>query len=148
MNLEPQPHSPRVSVAMAVDDIDVTELLDEVADPAAGAVDLFVGTVRDHSTGRDGVTLLDYEAYEEEVVGVIEVIVGEATQKWDLIAVAIRHRLGRVPLGGVAVAVAVSGGHRAEVFEGCRYLIDELKQRAPIWKKEHWDEGEEWVLGS
>ncbi len=147
MNATAQPDSPRVTVGIVSDPIDVPALLEVVGDPAAGALTVFVGTVRDHSPDRHGVSHLDYEAFEEEVEGVISGIVAEATDRWDLIAVAIRHRVGRVPLGGVAVAVAVSAGHRTEVFDACRYLIDELKSRAPIWKKEFWDGGTEWVLG-
>lgn len=147
MNSTSQPDSVRISVGIVSDDIDVAALLEEVADHRAGAVDVFVGTVRDHSIGRDSVTHLEYEAYEEEVEDVIGDIALEASQRWALIAIAIRHRIGTLPLGGVAVAVAVSAGHRTEVFDACRYLIDELKSRAPIWKKEHWDDGAEWVLG-
>ncbi|MPZ51858.1 MAG: molybdenum cofactor biosynthesis protein MoaE [Acidimicrobiia bacterium] len=147
MNSTSQPDSVRISVEIVSDDIDVAALVDEVADHRAGAIDLFVGTVRDHSEGRESVTHLEYEAYEEEVEDVIREIAIEASENWDLIAISIRHRTGTLRLGGIAVAVAVSAGHRTEVFDACRYLIDELKARAPIWKKEHWAEGAEWVLG-
>ncbi len=119
-----------------------------VGDPAAGAVVQFLGTVRDHSEGKAGVTHLTYEAYREEVESSIAEIIEEATGKWDLIAVSVRHRVGEVVLGEPSVAVTVSSEHRAEAFDAARYVIDELKSRAPIWKKEHWPGGAEWAPGS
>ncbi|MDE0232596.1 MAG: molybdenum cofactor biosynthesis protein MoaE [bacterium] len=130
------------------DAIDVGGLLEEVGHPEAGAVALFLGTVRNHSPRRDGVTHLEYEVYRAQACGKIAEIVTEAAQRWSVVAIAVEHRMGRVEVGEVAVAVAVSSGHRAEAFAAARYLIDELKERAPIWKKEHWDGGAEWSLGS
>ncbi len=130
------------------DVIDVGALLEEVGAPEAGAVALFLGTVRNHSPRREGVTHLEYEVYRTQVCEKITEIVSEAVQRWSVVAVAVEHRMGRVELEEVAVAVAVSSGHRAEAFAAARYLIDELKERAPIWKKEHWEGGAEWSLGS
>ena len=130
------------------DVVDVGALLEEVGAPEAGAVALFLGTVRNHSPHRQGVTHLEYEVYRTQVCEKITEIVSEAVQRWSLVAVAVEHRIGRVEVGEVAVAVAVSSGHRAEAFAAARYLIDELKERAPIWKKEHWEGGAEWSLGS
>jgi molybdopterin synthase catalytic subunit len=104
--------------------------------------------VRDSSAGKEGVTHLEYEAYAEEVNGKIEEIVAEAADRWPLFGVAVEHRTGRVEVGEVSVGVAVSSAHRDVAFEAARYLIDELKQRAPIWKKEHWPGGAEWVEGA
>lgn len=128
--------------------IDAAALLEEVSRPEAGAVALFLGTVRNHSPRREGVTHLEYEVYRSRVEGKIAGIVDEAVDRWPVLAVAVEHRMGRVDVGGVAVAVAVSSAHRAEAFAAARYLIDELKERAPIWKKEHWADGAEWSLGS
>ena len=139
---------PRSRVAVVEDVVDVGALLEEVGDPKAGAVALFLGTVRNHSPHREGVTHLEYEVYRTQVCEKIIEIVSEAVQRWSVVAVAVEHRMGRVEVGEVAVAVAVSSGHRAEAFAAARYLIDELKERAPIWKKEHWDGGAEWSLGS
>ena len=139
---------PCCRVAVVEDDIDVGALLEEVGHPEAGAVALFLGTVRNHSPRREGVTHLEYEVYRSRVCGNINKIVSEAAQRWSVIAMAVEHRLGRVEVGQVAVAVAVSSAHRAEAFAAARYLIDELKERAPIWKKEHWEGGAEWSLGS
>ena len=137
-----------VRVQVGPDPIDPASLTTEVGDPGAGAVVQFLGTVRDHSPGKTGVTHLTYEAYAEHVEAKISEIAFEAQEKWDLTAVAVEHRVGEVRLTDVTVAVAVSAPHRAEAFEAARYLIDELKVRAPIWKKEHWPGGEEWSKGS
>ena len=122
--------------------------MEEVSRPEAGAVALFLGTVRNHSPRRQGVTHLEYEVYPSQVYEKINEIAAEAVKKWEVMAVAVEHRVGEVAVGGVAVAVAVSSAHRAEAFAAARYLIDELKERAPIWKKEHWEGGAEWSLGS
>lgn len=109
---------------------------------------LFLGTARDHSEDKTGVTHLEYEAYPGVVVEKIEELVAVAADKWDLVAVAIEHRVGDVAVGQPSVAVAVSAAHRDAAFEASRFLIDELKAKAPIWKKEHWPGGGEWVKGA
>lgn len=140
--------SPSVRIAVVETPIDVAGLLEEVSSPQAGAVALFLGTVRNHSPQRQGVTHLEYEAYTSHVRGKIAEIASEASERWPVLSMAVEHRVGRVDIGGVAVAVAVSSAHRAEAFAAARYLIDELKERAPIWKKEYWTGGAEWSLGS
>ena len=132
-------------VSVSNSPIDPAGLLDAVRRPDAGAIVLFLGTVRDHSAGRDGVTHLEYEAYREVVEAKIREIVGETRGRWDVGSVAAVHRLGSLDVGEDSVAVAVSAAHRAEAFDAARHLIDELKARAPIWKKEHWEGGAEWV---
>ena len=139
-------HSFRVSVGE--EPIDGSTLTSEVAGDGSGAIVLFLGTVRDHSPGKTGVTHLEYEAYAEEVELKIVAVVEEAAARWPINAGAVEHRTGRVEVGGVSVGVAVSAAHRADAFEAARYIIDELKARAPIWKKEHWDGGEEWSQGA
>jgi len=128
--------------------LDPTALLDLVSDPTAGAVVSFLGTVRNHAPGKAGVSHLVYEAYAEMVEGKIAELVAACRQRWPLIAVAVEHRTGRVDVGGVSVAVVVSSAHRADAFEAARFLIDELKAKAPIWKQEHWDGQSEWIEGS
>ena len=128
--------------------IDPAELGSAVQDPTVGGVVTFLGTVRNHSPGKVGVTHLVYEAYDELVEEKILEIVAEARQKWELVAVRVGHRLGLVEVGEVSVGVAVSAAHRTEAFAAARYLIDELKRRAPIWKQEHWPGGEEWIEGA
>lgn len=128
--------------------IDGGVLLDEVGRSDSGATVLFLGTVRDHSDGKEGVTHLDYEVFSEQVEPKIEEIVGEATRQWPILSAVVEHRSGTVGLGEASVAVAVASAHRADAFEAARYIIDELKQRAPIWKKEFWPGGAEWSQGS
>jgi len=128
--------------------IDTAALAAEVGRPDSGATVLFLGTVRDHSNGRDGVTHLDYEVYEEFVESKIEEVIAEAAGKWPVLAVAVEHRSGKVMLGEASVAVAVATAHRKDAFAACEYIIDELKTRAPIWKKEHRPGGAEWSRGS
>ena len=132
-------------VEVGSDPIDPAAVVGAVASPAAGATVLFLGTVRDHSPGREGVTHLEYEAYGEVVEPKIAEIVAEARERWPLLGVAAVHRVGELAIGEVSVAVAVSSAHRADAFPAARYVIDELKSRAPIWKKEHWPGGAEWV---
>ena len=127
--------------------------MDPVHDWAAaedcGAVVLFSGPVRDHAEGRSGVTALEYEAYEEQVVPAFGSIVAELRARFpDARRVAIIHRTGRVPLGESTVVVAVSSAHRPVAFEAARFAIDALKQSAPIWKKEIWSGGEAWGTGA
>ncbi len=140
--------SPNIRIAVTGTPIDVVAILEEVGHPRAGAVALFLGTVRNHSPQREGVTHLEYEVYRSRVEEKIAEIAREAAGRWSVISMAVEHRVGKVDVGGVAVAVAVSSAHRAEAFSAARYLIDELKDRAPIWKKEHWGGGAEWSLGS
>ncbi len=137
-----------IRVRVGPDPIDTGALFEEVGRPGAGATVVFTGTVRDHSPGKTGVTRLEYEVYSEMVVPKIEEIVSDAASKWPLLAAVVEHREGNVELGGVSVAVAVSSAHRADAFEAARFVIDELKERAPIWKKEHWPGGAEWSRGS
>jgi len=138
----------RVRVRVLPDPIDHAELMAFVSSPAAGASVLFVGTVRDHSEGKTGVTHLEYEAYAERVEDAIMTIVEEAADCWDVLGVTVDHRTGVVDLMEASVAVAVSSAHRDQAFEAARYIIDELKLRAPIWKKEFWAGGAEWARGS
>ncbi|NQV06859.1 molybdenum cofactor biosynthesis protein MoaE [bacterium] len=139
------PIAVRDLVTVSDEVIDTASLVDFVADDAAGATVLFLGTVRDHAPGREGVTHLEYEAYGEVVEGKIAGIVAEARERWPIIAAAAVHRVGSLGVGEVSVAVSVSSAHRVDAFAAGRYLIDELKGRAPIWKKEHWPGGAEWV---
>jgi molybdopterin synthase catalytic subunit len=137
-----------IRVTVGDDPIDAGNLVSEVRRPESGATVLFLGTVRNHSTGRAGVTHLDYEVYPEMVEREISVIVDEAAARWSLLSVVVEHRSGVVKTGEASVAVCVATAHRDEAFEAARYLIDELKARAPIWKKEHWPGGSEWSRGS
>ena len=137
-----------IRVTVGDDPIDGGRLAAEVGRPDSGATVLFLGTVRDHSADKTGVTHLEYEVYAERVEAKIAEIVAEACTKWPVLAAAVEHRSGRVDLGEASVGVAVSCAHRSDAFEAARFIIDELKQRAPIWKKEFWPGGSEWSQGS
>ena len=104
----------------------------------------FLGTTRATNRGR-AVLRLEYEAYPEMAVAEFEKIAAEAARRWELVRVAIVHRVGVVPLGEASVGIAVSAPHRREAIEACHYCIDALKLVAPIWKKEHFEGGEVWI---
>ena len=124
--------------------IDVNTLLQRVRHPQAGAVVLFLGTVRDTDRGQH-VKFLDYEAYKPMAIKEMNRVAEEARRRWPLLGIAIVHRLGHLEVGDISVAIAVSSEHRKEAFEAGRYAIDSLKQTVPIWKKEVWDAGEAWI---
>ena len=125
--------------------IDYAQLTESVRDHQAGAVVLFLGTVREMTNGQRTVAL-DYEAFSEMAVPVMAELVAEARAKWPVTKAAIAHRTGRLELGEISVAVAVSCPHRHQAFEAGRYLIDRLKEVVPIWKKENWaDDSTAWV---
>lgn len=119
-----------------------------LAHAGAGASVVFTGHVRDHSSAAEGVTHLEYEAYGEHVERTIGEVVDEALARWSILAVSVEHRVGTAHLGEPTVVVGVATAHRVEAFEAARFLIDEVKARAPIWKKEHWPGGEAWSPGA
>jgi molybdopterin synthase catalytic subunit/molybdopterin converting factor small subunit len=124
--------------------IDPSSVVDEVADPKAGAVATFLGTTRVESRGRT-VHYLDYEAYGGMAEKVMAELAEELKAKHDLCAVAITHRTGRVEIGEISVAIAVSAPHRAAALAACAEAIDTLKETVPLWKKEVYEGGEEWI---
>jgi len=119
-------------------------VVDEVADESAGAVATFLGTVRRESRGRT-VLYLEYEAYAEMAEDVMAQLAAELEQRYDLWAVAIHHRVGRVEIGEASVAIAVSAPHRQDALAACKDAIDTLKQTVPLWKKEVYEGGEAWL---
>lgn len=140
--------SQSIRVSVGPTPIDAGALVSEVSRAASGAIVVFLGTVRDHSGDKTDVTHLSYEVFVEMVEPKIVEIVEEAAGKWPINAAAVEHRSGEVMLGEASVGVAVSTAHRRDAFESARFIIDQLKERAPIWKKEHWSGGEEWSRGS
>jgi molybdopterin synthase catalytic subunit len=137
-----------IRVRLSESPLDTPALTAEVGRADAGAVVMFAGTARDHSEGKTGVTHLEYDAYHEHVEAALSKIAGEAADRWPLLSVVVEHRVGRVEIGEASVVVAVSSAHRQDAFEGARYIIDTLKTTAPIWKREHWPGGAEWVEGA
>ena len=124
--------------------IDLGAVVAEVADERAGAIATFTGTTRNESRGRS-VVHLDYEAYAGMAEQVMAEIAGTLAAKYDLCGIAMRHRVGRVAIGEASVAIAVSAPHRADALAACAEAIDALKERAPVWKKEVYEGGEEWI---
>jgi molybdopterin synthase catalytic subunit len=127
--------------------LDVTALMSAVSHRGCGAVVTFIGTVRDHNAGRR-VLYLDYEAYEPLVLKAFRRIDEESRERWPGVALAIHHRLGRLEAGDTSVVIAVASAHRADAFAAARYTIERIKQIAPIWKRESFEGGEEWIEGA
>jgi molybdopterin synthase catalytic subunit len=124
--------------------LDVAAVVHEVEDPEAGAVASFVGTVRRRSRDRD-VLHLEYEAYEDMAEPMLAALGKELTERHGLCGVAIHHRLGRVEIGQASVVIAVSAPHRSAALDACREAIETLKTTIPLWKKEVYEGGEEWI---
>lgn len=124
--------------------LSLDRVVDEVRSDEAGAIATFTGTTRVHSRGRS-VTHLDYEAYEGMAEKVMEEIAGALRARYELTAIAIHHRIGRVSIGETSVVIAVSAPHRGDALAACKDAIDELKERVPLWKKEVYEGGEEWI---
>jgi molybdopterin converting factor subunit 1 len=124
--------------------LDLGALVEEVRDPSAGAIATFVGTTRDHSRGRT-VTHLEYDAYPEMAEAEMARIATALADRHAVTRIAMAHRTGHVPIGEASVMIAVSAPHRAAALEACREAIDTLKQTVPVWKKEVFEGGEEWI---
>ena len=138
----------RLLVRVTAEPLSVDEALAFVADPAAGGICVFVGTVRDHGEAGE-VTGLTYEAWDEVALTRLTEIADEMFQGWPVCKVALLHRTGHLGIGEASVVVAVSSAHRAEAFDACRHGIERLKSDVPIWKKESLASGEaQWVMGA
>jgi molybdopterin synthase catalytic subunit len=124
--------------------LELDAVVAEVRDEAAGAVATFVGTTRRRSRGRD-VLYLEYDAYEGMAEQVMADLAAGLRSRYELCAVAIHHRVGRVEIGETSVVIAVSAPHRADALAACREAIDQLKVSVPLWKKEVYEGGEEWI---
>lgn len=124
--------------------IDVQKVIDTATSLGAGAVNVFIGTIRNTANGKN-VVWLEYEAYEAMAITEIRKIIEEASNRWPLLGWAVSHRIGTLKPGEVAVVVAVSSPHRKQSFEACEFVIDSIKEKVPIWKKEVFEDGEEWV---
>jgi MoaE-MoaD fusion protein len=124
--------------------LSLDEVVDEVRSDQAGAIATFVGTTRVHSRGRT-VLHLDYEAYEEMAEQVMSELAVELKTRYDVCEIAIHHRAGRVEIGEASVVIAVSAPHRQDALAACKDAIDTLKERVPLWKKEVYEGGEEWI---
>jgi len=126
--------------------LDPQRLVEHVRKDEAGAVALFYGVVRDNNLGRR-VLYLEYDAYPEMATKVMRQIADDFKTRWPVTDIAIQHRTGRLEIGETSLLVAVSAPHRKEAFEACHALVDRFKEVVPIWKKEVWEGGEEWIEG-
>jgi len=124
--------------------INLDELLSRGDSSSDGADLVFIGKVRNHSRGKT-VLYIDYEIYDSMAVKELNRIVDEAMEKWALSRVLIVHRYGKVEIGEASIVIAVSSSHRDESYQSSRYIIDEIKKRVPIWKKEFYSDGSDWI---
>jgi molybdopterin synthase catalytic subunit len=126
-------------------EIDPASLINEVSSPQYGAISLFVGTVREVNEGRS-VSAIEYSAYKSMASAELDRILDEAEARFGVSALVVEHRIGLLGLGDVSVAIAAAHAHRAPALDCTRYVIEEIKKRVPIWKKEHYADGtREWV---
>ena len=132
------------SFRLSADALSLEAVVDEVRSDRAGAIATFVGTTRVESRGRT-VEHLDYEAYEGMAEQVMAEIADELKQRYDLCDIAIHHRTGRVEIGDASVVIAISAPHRQDALAACKDAIDTLKTKVPLWKKEVYEGGEEWI---
>jgi len=132
------------AVLITSEKLKVQDCYDFVQDAACGGIALFVGTVR-NSTKNKEVTLLDFSAYEPMALKEMQKIADLALTKFQIHKIAIHHAVGKLQIGDIPVIIAVSSAHRKAAFEACEFTIDTLKETVPIWKKEHFEDGEVWV---
>ena len=132
------------TVTIGDDPLDLGALVGLVADPGAGAISTFLGVVRDNARGRE-VEWLEYEAYDDMARTEMARIAAAAVTRHGCLRAAVSHRTGRVQIGEASVAIAVSSAHRAQAMAACKEIIDTLKASVPIWKKERYEGGEEWI---
>lgn len=131
-------------ITLTPDPIEVASALSYLQSSQAGAIDLFLGVVRDNTQNRP-VDRLEYEAYDRMALSEMQKIVNAAYQRWPLLGCVVIHRTGTLLIGDMAVLIGVATAHRADAFDACRYIIDTIKQTVPIWKKEVFTDGEVWV---
>lgn len=124
--------------------ISIQEVVDKVVHPNAGAINTFIGTVRELTKGKKTI-YLKYDAYASMAEKKLAQIGDEIQERWPNTLVAITHRIGRLDITDIAVVIAVSTPHRADSYDASRYAIERIKEIVPIWKKEHWEDGEEWI---
>jgi molybdopterin synthase catalytic subunit len=133
-------------ISITSEPIDLCNILAEVKDRSAGGIALFIGSVRDHNE-RETIYEIYYEAYKEMAEQNLTEIENEVRKKWNIKRFVAVHRIGNLKVGDVSIAVAASAEHRKQAFEACKYGIDVIKLRVPIWKKEVSDSGGEWAEG-
>jgi len=133
-----------ISIKITSEKLNLQDCYNFVQDASCGGIALFVGTVRNKTQNKE-VTLLDFSTYEEMAVKEIQKIAEAALQKFDILKIAIHHAKGALKVGEIPVIISVSSPHRNAAFDACQFAIDTLKESVPIWKKEHFADGEVWV---
>lgn len=132
--------------AITREPLDPQPLVEAVRKDESGAVALFYGVVRNHNMGRT-VQYLEYDAYESMAIKKLREVADEVCAKFSVNGIAALHRIGRLEIGETSLLVAVSSPHRKEAFEACHYAVDRIKETVPVWKKEVWEDGSEWIDG-
>ncbi|MBQ4415436.1 MAG: molybdenum cofactor biosynthesis protein MoaE, partial [Methanomicrobium sp.] len=127
-------------VRIIKEDVDIAKLIEESKKDSMGAIVVFDGIVRN-----DGIDKIELSAYIEGATKEIEEIVADAQKKYNLLSVEVIHRIGVLEVGENILIIVIGAGHRKEAFGGCEYILEEIKTRAPIWKKEHLKDGSRWV---
>jgi molybdopterin synthase catalytic subunit len=133
-----------IFIHITSDKLNLQECYDLVQDESCGGIALFVGTVRNNTRGKN-VIRLDFSAYRSMAIKELNKIALTAIEKFDIKKIVIHHAEGNLQIGDIPVIIAVASTHREAAFEACQYTIDTLKETAPIWKKEYFDDGEVWV---
>ena len=133
-------------IRVTPDELDTADAIQAAGSPAAGAINVFLGVVRDNNLGRR-VQYLEYDAYPSMAEKVMRELAVEAKERFALEDCAVLHRTGRLEIGEASLLIAVSCGHRAASFEAGHWLVNEIKKKVPVWKKEVWEDGEAWVEG-
>lgn len=133
-----------IDIQLKTEKLEVERCVQFVAAPETGGINVFIGTVRNHTKGKR-VVRLEFEAYEPMAVSEMQKIARRAKEKFDVQRVAIHHRIGSLDIGEIPVVIAVGAAHREAAFQACKFAIDTLKETVPIWKKEIFEDGEVWV---
>jgi molybdopterin synthase catalytic subunit len=134
----------RTSIHITSAKLDLQKCYDFVQNDACGGISAFIGTVRNATKNKE-VTLLDFSGYEPMALKEMQKIANKALEAFDIHKIAIHHALGKLKIGDVPVVITVSSAHRKAAFDACQFAIDTLKETVPIWKKEHFKDGEVWV---
>ena len=134
----------KIDIQILAVPLDVAACVNWVMAPESGGIDVFIGTVRNATKGKE-VVRLEFEAYLKMAMKEMEKIAHQTIEKWRVNKILIHHRTGSLAVGEIPVIIAVAAAHRAAAFDACRYAIDTLKETVPIWKKEIFHDGEVWV---
>lgn len=133
-----------LNISITPEPLVAAQCIEWIMSPQCGGIDVFIGTVRNHTSGKT-VVRLEFEAYESMAGSEMNKIALDAAARWDIQRLLIHHRTGVLAVGDIPVIIAVAAAHRDAAFAACRYIIDTLKQTVPIWKKEVFEDGEVWV---